>query len=63
MLHEQLVTPLVTVFSDVNDDCLAPAEQEVAGPCADCHSDAQEAVVCHEDQHEQVRHAHLEHMQ
>lgn len=63
MLDEQLVTSLVTVFSDVHDDRLAPAEQEVAGPRADGHSDAQEAVIRHEDQHEQVGHAHLEHMQ
>ena len=53
----------MTVLSDVNDHCLAPAEQEVAGSRADGHGDAQEAVVGHEDQHEQVGHAHLEHMQ
>ena len=53
----------MTVLRDVNDHRFAPAEQEVAGSRAEGHGDAQEAVVGHEDQHEQVGHADLEHVQ
>lgn len=54
---------LVTVLSDVHDDRLLPAEQEVTGGGTNDDSQTQPHVVCHEDQHQQEAQCHLDDMQ
>lgn len=51
---------LMTVFCNVHNDCLLPAEQEVTYAGSQCHGYAQVTIVGHEHQHEEVTDHHLD---
>lgn len=53
----------MTMFRDVYNHCLLPAEQEVAHPSSCCHGDTEVAIVGHEHQHEEVADDHLDDVQ
>lgn len=44
----------MAVLRDIHNNCLFPAEEEIARPCPCRHSYAEVSVVRHEDQHEEV---------
>lgn len=44
----------MAVLSDIHNNCLFPAEEEIAHPCPCCHSYAEVSIVRHEDQHKEV---------
>ncbi len=53
---EQLARPvLVAMFVDVDDRRSFPAEEEVAGAGPARHRKTKIEVICHEDEHNEVR--------
>lgn len=53
----------MTVLSDVNNHGLPPAEQEVTHAGSRSHSNAEVAIVSHEDKHQEVADDHLDDVQ
>lgn len=53
----------MTVFCNIHNYGLFPAEQEVADTCPRCHGDAQVTIVGHKHQHEEVTDYHLDDVQ
>jgi len=44
----------MAVLRDIHNNCLFPAEEEIARPCPCRHRYAEVSVVRHEDQHQEV---------
>ena len=53
----------MTMFRDVYDNRFFPAEQEITNCCAEYYSETQPDIVCHEDQHEEIRQHNLHNVQ
>ena len=53
----------MTMFIDINHNSTTPGKQEVSEPSSNDNGQTQPDIVCHEHQHQQVAHRHLQHVQ